>query len=187
MWPGCQIIGSLLAIWSPLRRCIISVFSAADEMMVFAWFTWCWMSILRIWLLCYILLQCALKSEKGQFWEVTLFSSKFLLTILKYFWSEMMISKISDIFLWDKSCMLCTIFPIMDVHCVLWDRLVFFFFFVCFDSMDNQSQYQYTITKKACQKNSSCFWLVERETVFSAERSLMQTAMRESFLVRHTS
>ena len=61
-----------------------------------------------------------------------------------------------------------------------------FFFFVCFDSMDNQSQYQYTITKKACQKNSSCFWLVERETVFSAERSLMQTAMRESFLVRHS-
>ena len=98
-----------------------------------------------------------------------------------------MISKISDIFLWDESGMLCTIFSSMDVHCVLWDRLVFFFFFVCFDSMDNQSQYQYTITKKACQKNSSCFWLVERETVFSAERSLMQTAMRESFLVRHTS
>ena len=110
------------------------------------------------------------------FYIFTAFWKMDFLISLASMWSAIMISKISDIILWDKSCMLCTIFPIMDVHCVLWDRLVFFFFFVCFDSMDNQSQYQYTITKKACQKNSSCFWLVERETVFSAEPSLMQTA-----------
>ena len=56
----CRIIGSLLAIRSLLRRCIISVFSAAaDEMMmVFAWFTWCSMSILRILLLCCLPVVC---------------------------------------------------------------------------------------------------------------------------------